>query len=288
MQHLSLLQGTPEWLDARRSRIGGSDAAAILGVSPYKTPLQLWEEKTGRRREQQLNPAMLAGTMAESHIRQWYELQNDVSLKEATLINSKYPWAIASVDGISKDNVIIECKFTNFETFEGAKAGNIASHHYAQLQHYIAVCEVDFIDYVCMYKSDIECFRVHKDESFIEDLMEKERYFYETHMLGDVPPETSEKDYVEIECDAELIDLADKFEKITALKNQIEKEHKIIRERLIDATDDGNSLIGNIRLTKSYSNTVDYRQAAIDSGIDLSKYKKQSVRWTTTIRKKDG
>ena len=38
-----------DWLAARRGRICGSDAAAILGLNPYKTNVQLWEEKTGRR-----------------------------------------------------------------------------------------------------------------------------------------------------------------------------------------------------------------------------------------------
>ena len=37
-----------EWLKERTKGIGGSDVSTILGLNPYKTPLQLWEEKTGK------------------------------------------------------------------------------------------------------------------------------------------------------------------------------------------------------------------------------------------------
>jgi len=38
-----------EWLEERKNGIGGSDAATILGLNPYKTNIDLWEEKTGRK-----------------------------------------------------------------------------------------------------------------------------------------------------------------------------------------------------------------------------------------------
>ena len=37
-----------EWLKERTKGIGGSDVATVLGLNPYKTPLELWEEKTGK------------------------------------------------------------------------------------------------------------------------------------------------------------------------------------------------------------------------------------------------
>ena len=38
-----------DWLEERKKGIGGSDAATILGLNPYKTSIDLWEEKTGRK-----------------------------------------------------------------------------------------------------------------------------------------------------------------------------------------------------------------------------------------------
>lgn len=42
-----LVNNRKEWLKARQKGIGGSDAASVLGISPWKTNVQLWEEKTG-------------------------------------------------------------------------------------------------------------------------------------------------------------------------------------------------------------------------------------------------
>ena len=47
MKDLEIEQGTKRWLEERMSYIGGSDAPIIMGVSPWKTPYQLWEEKMG-------------------------------------------------------------------------------------------------------------------------------------------------------------------------------------------------------------------------------------------------
>lgn len=48
MQFLNLLQNTQEWEKFRLQKIGASDAPIIMGVSPWKTPFQLWLEKTGQ------------------------------------------------------------------------------------------------------------------------------------------------------------------------------------------------------------------------------------------------
>ena len=42
-----LVDNRTDWLKARRKGIGGSDAASVLGISPWKSNVQLWEEKTG-------------------------------------------------------------------------------------------------------------------------------------------------------------------------------------------------------------------------------------------------
>ena len=47
MEILSIKHNSPEWYELRKSGIGGSDAAAILGLSPWKTNVDLWEEKVG-------------------------------------------------------------------------------------------------------------------------------------------------------------------------------------------------------------------------------------------------
>ena len=49
LEKIKLIHGSPEWLAFRRTGIGGSDAAAILGLSSFTSNVEVWEEKTGRR-----------------------------------------------------------------------------------------------------------------------------------------------------------------------------------------------------------------------------------------------
>ena len=60
------------WLQTRMKGIGGSDAASVIGVSPFKTNVQLFEEKTGQREPDDISdrPYVVYGTAAEPLIRE--------------------------------------------------------------------------------------------------------------------------------------------------------------------------------------------------------------------------
>ena len=94
------------WLKERSKGIGGSDAAAILGVSPYKTNERLWLEKTGQEQPEDISGKswVIDGTKSEEHIRElfklahpnieyWYEPFNNFA-------SPKYDFIRGSVDGI--------------------------------------------------------------------------------------------------------------------------------------------------------------------------------------------
>ncbi len=61
-------QRSPEWLELRRQGLGASDMAAVMGVSPYKTPYQLWAEKTGATPEQKVGAAANRGVILEDAV----------------------------------------------------------------------------------------------------------------------------------------------------------------------------------------------------------------------------
>ena len=116
------LNSHDEWL-RHRSRIGGSDAAAILGMNPYRNNVELWEIKTGRRQQEDISekPYVKYGTEAEKHLRELFKLdfpEYEVGYVENNMfLNDKYPFAHASLDGWLRDSEgrvgIWECKTTN-------------------------------------------------------------------------------------------------------------------------------------------------------------------------------
>ena len=63
-----------EWLELRRQGIGGSDAAAILGLNPWKTPMDVWLEKTGEfTRDDEENEQMYWGTVLEAVVAEEFK-----------------------------------------------------------------------------------------------------------------------------------------------------------------------------------------------------------------------
>ena len=145
-----------EWLQGRRGRIGGSDAAATVGASPYMTNVQLWEIKTGRRQQTDIsnNPLVWYGTHAEDHMRELFRLDfpdYEVFYQENNLwTNDKYPFAHASLDGWLKDdkgrNGILEIKTSTITSaVQRAKWNDhIPQNYYIQVLHYLMVTGFEF------------------------------------------------------------------------------------------------------------------------------------------------
>lgn len=145
-----------EWL-VNRKGIGGSDASAILGLNPYKTNQELWMEKKG-----QMSPVDISGKSyvkygndAEPLLRALFALDYPEYKVEYydnnMIINKKYPWAHASLDGELIDSEgrrgILEIKTSNIlQSMQWEKWDNrIPDNYYIQVLHYLLVTEYDFV-----------------------------------------------------------------------------------------------------------------------------------------------
>lgn len=145
-----------EWLTARNNRIGGSDAAAVLGLNPYMTNERLWEIKTGRREQADISDAeaIMYGSRAEEYLRELFRLdfpEYHVEYAPNNMFtNSTIPWAHASLDGWLKDdkgrNGILEIKTATITSaVHRAKWNNqIPQNYYCQVLWYMMVTEFDF------------------------------------------------------------------------------------------------------------------------------------------------
>lgn len=153
---MKTLSSHEEWLAARKSYIGGSDAAAVIGMNPYKTNLELWQEKTGLVTPEDISdkPYVRYGTQAEIHLRGLFRLdfpEYQVEYIENNLwLNDKYPFAHASLDGwlIDQDGRkgVLEIKTANILQSSQKEKWNhrIPDNYYIQVLHYLMVTEFDF------------------------------------------------------------------------------------------------------------------------------------------------
>lgn len=156
-----------EWLRARKGKIGGSDAAAVLGLNPYKTNQELYEEMIGVRTAADISdkPYVIYGTKAEEHIRALFALDHPEYqvdyYGDNMLVNGKYPFAHASLDGELIEletgrKGIFECKTTElFSSMSKEKwdGDNIPDNYYIQVLHYLMVTEYEFVD----LRAQIKC-----------------------------------------------------------------------------------------------------------------------------------
>lgn len=197
-----------EWLQARKNYIGGSDAAAILGLNPWKTNVDLWEEKTGRKEAADIsdNEAVKFGSMAEPYLRELFRLDNpdlEVRYMENNMfLNDTYPWAHASLDGWLKDKEgragILEIKTTTIQNYASVKKweNKIPDNYYCQILHYFLVTGFDFAIVKARLKFDFENpysqirhYRIERQEceNDIILLMDAERRFAES-IKNDIRP----------------------------------------------------------------------------------------------------
>lgn len=179
-----LEQGTKEWLDWRDLGIGGSDAAAIMGSTPYMDVMELWQRKLGMLPPIQTNAAMQRGHDLEPIARVEFELETGLHMRPGCYIHPTLSHMRASLDGISADGkYILEIKAPGLTTHREALAGKIKPYYFTQMQHQLAVTGAELC-YYCSYTDlpDIDPLyitEVHRDEAYIERLIQRETAFWD-------------------------------------------------------------------------------------------------------------
>jgi putative phage-type endonuclease len=178
-------------LDARKHGIGGSDAAAAVGMDPYKSTLQLWIEKRTPPPDKP-TPAMRWGTLLEPVIREQYSRQSGrgVRVPEGTLYHPKYKFIIAHPDGLTDDNRLFEAKTARSPDGWGEPGSDQVPENYLlQVQHYLAVTALPVADVaVLIAGSDFRLYEVPADRELQEMVIDGEADFWQ-HVEQGEPPE---------------------------------------------------------------------------------------------------
>lgn len=137
-----------EWLKYRKQGIGGSDVAAILGISKWKSAIDLWLDKTNQTDDiAEENEAMQWGNIMEPVIRKHFAEVTGKKVVEvhAMLQHPKYPFMLADVDGVTTDDkgnpAILEIK-TASEYKRGDWEDGVPAYYETQVQHYLFVTGV--------------------------------------------------------------------------------------------------------------------------------------------------
>ena len=196
-----------EWLAGRNSGIGGSEVAAIVGMSPWKNSDELWKIKTGRKQAEQIsnNKAVQYGKDAEEYIRQIYALdrpQYEVNyLENVILENKKYPFIHYSPDGLLYEKETGRKGILEIKTSEILRSvqremwdDRIPDHYFCQVIQGLLTTDFDFIELRAHLKYNDEYTRVitrHIEKSEVLEDMEyvlNEEIKFWKHVLDDTEP----------------------------------------------------------------------------------------------------
>ena len=162
---VSVYQSREEWLEARKDGLGASDAPALLGVSPWKNNVQLWEEKCGVTIPEDIgdNPAVKYGNDAEPLLRQFFMLDHPeygLSFTPYKIIRHQdYPFITCTPDGELLENVTdrrggLEIKTTQILSPVGWQhwKGRIPDNYYAQVCHQMLATGWEFVELLVQIK----------------------------------------------------------------------------------------------------------------------------------------
>lgn len=188
---------TPIQSEQRKHGLGATDCAAVMGLSPYRTPYELWLIKTGRMEEETIlgEDRLRLRHAHEQTIADEYEVQKGVKLRRVnqTVFHKRLPFMLCNLDRvITGERKIVECKTSTAWLRQnwGVSGTDEAPIQYMlQVQHQLACSEYGDADIAALI--DIDDYRIYpmpRNEKVIEKIEAACSNFWENHVLKDIPP----------------------------------------------------------------------------------------------------
>lgn len=251
------------WLDERRKGIGGSDAAVVLGLSPWKSPLKLYKEKRKEIPEDDIGGKEFVywGTILEEPIAREYSRVTGFKIRRVPkILKSKtHPHMLCSLDreviGVYSAKIIVEVKcvglFQFIKSDWGADRSHIvAPYYYAQAQHNCFVAGADQCDMpVLIGGNEFRLYRIPRDEKWLSISVPAEQAFWDGVVNGTPPEPVSlddlllmwpeyiagkdvEADLAEVAAWRALLKVKEKLKEVTGDKERFEM---ILKKKIGDA-----------------------------------------------------
>ena len=277
MKEIILNQNTPEWLSWRQKGIGSSDIAAIMGVCPFKSALDVYKEKLGGE-GQVVNRWMQRGKDNEVYARIRFCEDTGKTFEPLTICHEDNERFIASLDGYClSTKEVLEIKTPGRKTVDMAAKGEIPAHYLMQIQWQLFVSGSELAYYFCDSPDTFEEYTIEVTPNYqLQGRLKEEAEKFLDQLDSGVLPDDGE-DFLEDEVKrAKLDKMGDLKKEIKNLNDQYEDIKKSLAYEGIR-----NIKSDRYRFVRSVRSSVDYKKAALDSGLDLTTYEKPvTISWT--------
>jgi len=277
--------GSEEWLSLRRTKITATDASAIMGVSPWTTPLQLYHKKIGCS-ETEKNEAMDRGNRLEPVARDRFMIDMNCSVSPGCFVWDANDMFMATLDGYNDDGVIVEIKCPGREDHETALSGHVPKKYYPQCQHQMMVMDADsmwYFSYNPSHEKTEARVCVERDEEYIESMLASEEEFISC-LKEQKPPDRCDKDILKIN-DPGFILMERRLRDLMQQSEEIEEEIGYLRGALISECKEPRAEGGVFRFSKHETKgRVDYNKIPQLKGVDLDAFRRPSFqKWRLSV-----
>lgn len=284
-QIVHLVQRSEPWYSFRKGKIGASDIPAIMNTSPFETRLQCWERMIFDK-QKEVTPSMQRGIDGESEALAWvndYLSKDSPIFHPAVLQSIKYPWMIASLDGMrhmlgtDHEIEILEIKVPSRQVHMFCKEMRSPPIRYIpQMQFQMYISGVERMLYVSSFDGDIISVVLERDKTYI-NLMIPQILAFRDCLVNFRPPEASDRDKVVID-DPELGLAAERYLELDRLITELSNERDDIRTRLISNVGHPRAIIGPLSITKVIRpGSVQYADIPELQGVNLLQYRKKPI-----------
>lgn len=195
-----------QWLEYRRKGLGGSDAAAVLGISPFRTARDLYWDKLNVVSDDEAGNwvALEVGNLLEPLVAKIFEHKTGLKVyqRKCMFQHPQYPWMLADLDYLVElpdgSIAILEIKTTNYHAkdhwwYNGKEI--VPVYYEAQGRHYMATMNIDRVYYCCLYgnNEDEAIIRhIDRDPAYEQELIFLEDSFWNKNVLAHNPPPYTE------------------------------------------------------------------------------------------------
>jgi len=250
----------------RSKYIGGSDIGAILGLSKYRSPLEVWLEKTGIEVVSKDSLPMRFGSFAEEFVAREYARVTNAQLAhdQSTYIHPEHSYMCAHIDRFvlgdeqqALPTKILECKTANaFAKSDWGQVGSdeVPMSYLAQCAWYMAITGIEQTDLAVLFGNhEFRIYEIERDQGLEELVIQKAYDFWHEYVLKEIAPPVSSlsdcqllfsqgKSAKKVEADIATYESTKQLQILNGQIAKYEEEASNIKQRLMSAMGHAESL----------------------------------------------
>jgi len=288
-----------KWLMERKTYLGGSDIAAIIGLNTYKSPLAVYLDKTLDVMNEITNEAIQWGNILEPIVAQQYSLRTgfNIEIQEGVIRHPEHSFLGANIDRWANNKThVLECKTTSFmngKMWGDEGTDQIPETYLCQVAYYAGICNIEKVDIaVLIGGQSLKIYTYNRNKEFEDKLFKIAINFWNNHVIKRVQPESSRREDISllypksnesiIKADSVIIHKTQMLKELTTKEKDLTKEINNLKIDIQAYMKDNDTLVDhsdNVIVTwkSSKPRAVIDIQALKEENFDIcSKYMKET------------